>query len=500
MRIRAAFLLAIALAGALSTARAVVPTSHVIAREDAWREARALFDAERYGDALRVIGAALAHAPDDLDLLWLKAATLDRAGQSDRAISLYEHIVRMYPDVAPRLRTDYANALSHAGRTKEAAAVYRQVLAESPAEAEALHGFARMLNRQGQHRAAAGMYHALARAGADVAGDMAWTEYWSGRPDRARAEVARVTAVRSGDRGARRLSRLLDRDIGSGPTAGVHVASDNDGLDVTTFMLRQRVAAERGRTMLHIGVRQDEVSREGITLTLWRASAGVERIWSSTISTHAFADVLADGPSGVHRAFGNAWMTLRPAERVRIDVSGASDQIMTIAALGADVRMSTAAASADWQVTGAWSLGARGARSTFTDDNTQVRLTGETRLRLLRGGGWTASATGDMTTLASDHTPGTGYYSPEQYDEAAGGVLLSCEPWSAVAFSVHGRVGVLREDGGDTQSFGTYIARADGMLLPHVAVSAGLKGGDSNLSSPSGYSRTGAWAEAGLRF
>ncbi len=489
---------------AAPAAHAVGATSYAAATPaGAWREARDLYDRGRYADALRRIDRALVTEPDNADLLWLKAATLERSDHADDAIALYEHVARMYPDLAPKMRGDYSRALARAGRLNEANALFRAVLAESPQDPEALSGFARVLNWQGRHRAAAEMFRALQRTGAggpDADVDLGWADYWAGRPDRARVDAERVRAARPADASARRLLRALDRDTGSGPTIGVSNSSDNDGLDVTTFSARQRVASAKGRTLVHLGVRQDDVRREGVEFTLWRAGAGLEHVWTAAVSTHLFADVLGDGPAGVHRIFGSGWITVTPTERWRVDLAGASDQVLTIDALGADVRVATAAASVDWRITDYWSAGARGARDTYSDDNTQLRVSGQTRLRILGNAARSVSLTTDIAVLSSDREPGTGYYAPKEYTEAAGGLAIALEPWTAFVLQAHGRVGVLRENSSDAENFGTYIASAEGMLLPHVYLGSGVSGGDSNLSSPSGYSRTRVWAEMGARF
>jgi tetratricopeptide (TPR) repeat protein len=102
----------------------------------ALQQARAEFDAGRFGKAHEEAVAGLAESPDDVELLRLAGRAGVEAGSDDAADHLRK-VTELEPDSAEAWR-DLADALAAEGRTEEANEAFRKVLDIEPDDEVAL--------------------------------------------------------------------------------------------------------------------------------------------------------------------------------------------------------------------------------------------------------------------------------------------------------------------------------------------------------------------------
>lgn len=187
--------------------------------------ARALVEAERYGEALEQYDVALGDATDRA--LVIEAADVaDAAGAPDRVVAILERHAAAVERPDPDMRLRLARALAWTGRHDAAAAAYAGYLAERPDDVDARLARARQLTSMDTTRLAEArseLERVLeadpARAEAlELLGHLA---RWAGDPDAALKHYERAAAVEPGlegvDEGMRlalemRQSRLAHQD------------------------------------------------------------------------------------------------------------------------------------------------------------------------------------------------------------------------------------------------------------------------------------------------
>jgi tetratricopeptide (TPR) repeat protein len=108
-----------------------------------FRLARALFRQQKAAEALPHLERLLAIEPHNAAYRNLMAGALALAGEFDRAMTLYEDLLRTYAN-QPQIWLNYGHALRAVGRSDEATAAFRRCIGFDPTLAEAYLGLANM--------------------------------------------------------------------------------------------------------------------------------------------------------------------------------------------------------------------------------------------------------------------------------------------------------------------------------------------------------------------
>ncbi len=157
---------------------------------------------------------ALAHRPDDLQLLRLLALALDEHGSPAEAVQGWRELVRRLPGV-PRWHTRLGFALAAAGDHDAAVGELRRAIRILPESAEPRVNLATVLEQGGEPEAAERLYHeaiALAPAGEAARGNLADLLDRSGRRQDAEGQLRELLDLDPSSAAAhRRLGELQDR-------------------------------------------------------------------------------------------------------------------------------------------------------------------------------------------------------------------------------------------------------------------------------------------------
>lgn len=424
------------------------------------------------------------------------------SGDTRGALRDLDALLAKAPDDRPAARTR-ALALAFADRLSEARAAYDRLLAEDPGDSEARMGYARVLNWQGHHREAARRYRELLEDGvddADVLSGLAQAEYWSGRPDRARAPLRTLLDRRGNDPEARALAWHLDREMCPSVFAGFERGDDSDGLGLGTGLLRYRQPLGPQDAVV-VQARADAVEDASSDFDLRRVGLGHERVWSDTWESHVYLDWQLNAPDPLQdRLLGDGWITAHPVDGLRFDVGLSREQVRTPTALSLNVLVLSAVASGDWRVGSRWGLHGEHRRNYYSDENDNWFSELALRYRALGRRDLSLDAELSGRHLASSQDLDHGYYDPHGYVEGGPGIAFSWEPRAGWTMAAAGRTGWQKEKGSPAEMLLTLEGRAEVPLGRQLSLGGSLSHSDSNLSSDSGYERTGWSIDLTTRF
>ena len=181
------------------------PTPEELARQ-AWTEARALADRGQHEQALARIDEGLRQKPGDVDLLWLQASVTGWAGRNAEAVSLFEKLVALHPELVRATRVDLGTQRLWAGDPAGALRDYDLKLEESPGDREALRMRALALSHANRLEESLAAYDTLLAANpgdVNLSLERARVLGWMGRHDDAAAAYESVLAAHPEERRAR---------------------------------------------------------------------------------------------------------------------------------------------------------------------------------------------------------------------------------------------------------------------------------------------------------
>jgi hypothetical protein len=227
---------------------------------------------------------------------------------------------------------------------------------------------------------------------------------------------------------------------------------------------------------------------------------GHERGWSTAWSSDLVLEYQYDGAGSAEHVLGEANVTLRPSDRVRVDAGAAREQVLAGGALALDIRAWTTTVGADWRVTRRWLVSGAVLRHRYSDDNTAFRTRFRTEVELRGRPGPEVTGKFLFEQLAAEDQPGHGYYAPEGYFEAAPALLVSVASEAGWRVGAEGRLGVQKENGSPGELLLGFSGFAEAPIGRSLSVGVHLQLSDSNLSAASGYSRNALGATLRGRF
>jgi tetratricopeptide (TPR) repeat protein len=444
--------------------------------------------------AVRDLDLRLQEDPSDGEARKMRALALSHADRLAESLAAYDELRRESPGDVD-LQLERARVLAWMGRNGRAAAAYREILRRHPDEARAKVGLAQNENWSGNHRRAAAIYAGMLKEGAEdpeITKGLAYAYYWDGRPEQSRAVLDGYLAQHPQDREGLQLARTLSHESSPSLTTGYERSDDSDALRVRTTTMEYRHPLRRQLTAVARWRRDNVKDQEGNRDPL-QIGAGLEKTWSDRWSGQLFLSRLAPARDEDADVLGEANLTHRPADRVRIDAGFAKDQVLTRLSLADRIALRILTAGVDWQATDKASVSVAerlrfygdGNRATLTSAAARQWVITERRMRL--------GLTFRVEQLRTDQDLDHGYYDPERYTEFGPGAELELKPDERWTFGFAGQIGQQQEKGSDQEPYHNFTATAEIPLGDALGVS--LVGGrsNSNLSSASGFKQN-RWA------
>jgi tetratricopeptide (TPR) repeat protein len=226
------------------------------AAANAWiATAREAAQASDHDTAIKAFEYAMEADPSRRSALLREYADqLTYGGRGDEAIPLYRELLAaqgLSADEQTRARRGLALALSWTDQQQPALREYQALVAQNPADLDALRSVARVQSWQGQHRRAVEQLEAfLADHPHDSEGVamLAQTLDWMGRPDRAKALLRDQLAAVPGDANAQRLLDEIERDDRPETFFDYSESHQSDNLRITGWGVRQDLTLNDGLT------------------------------------------------------------------------------------------------------------------------------------------------------------------------------------------------------------------------------------------------------------
>jgi len=457
----------VAAAAAADTGRAFDPErarQRVAAAREAAGGDRHEEAAGAFLDALASDGRLVAVVADELayQKLWREDA--------EKAVFYFRRYLARHPDQPSRdARKGLALALSWSGRQGDAVALYRELLAEDPADAAVRLGLGRAL-------------------------------IWDNRLH-AGHEVLRALEVDpDADPGARRgagqfLLTVLD---GYDPHLDLrwNASWDSDDLDIHRLGVRGRT--NLASALLEAAVRQSWYRQPG------QPDAAAQRLGLGAVvplhhrwTLHAYGwldRVGSDGPvtfTGADldwtRPGGDAWLTWVATSRLRLDLGAASQPVETYQALSDELHHELVNLSAEWRLARAWTLAGGGQVASYSDGNGRTR--GTLLLQWRREGTWELRAGPSFWYMDYEDAYPGGYWAPAWVRNGSLRVLVA-RRWDRLVARLDGSLGLERELGGDAVTVGGVHGQLGWRLAGGWLLQADLGYSRSRFATASGYSRT----------
>ena len=477
MAVRTTLALLLWLAACAAAAEDAPDDSTIIDPQRAWERvaaARDLAASDRHHDAVGAYLDALAadarlvpHVAQEIayQKLWREDA--------EKAIFYFRRYLARHPDGDARgVRKGLALATSWSGRQPEAVRMYRELVAEDPADGEARVGLGRSLvwdNRLHEG-------YTVLRA----------VETGFGPDDAAGREAGNF------------LLTVLD---GYTPHLELRVdaSRDSDELDITRWSAHGALTVA-GNKLLRIMPSVATYRRPGQpTVTAPRLGAGLvgslARNWA--VQAYGWLDAfrsgapLFAGPEKLDwtRAGGDAWVTWLPAPRLRLDAGAASQAVETFYALDRHLHFEQLSLSADWRPARHWSAGLAGDAATYSDGNDRRRARASLKWR--REGRWEVAAGPVLTYMDFAEAYPGGYWAPDWVRNGSLEATVKTRG-RRTTWRLSAGFGLEKEPGADAQTVGSVSGRVGWRVAAGWLVAAEAGWSKSSFASASGYSRTAA--------
>lgn len=449
--------------------------SGVIDTDAAWRHvatARDLAAGERHTEAASAYLDALAN---DARLVPMVAHEIAYQKlwreDAEKARFYFRRYLARHPGEENRgARMGLALATSWSGRQPEAVAMYRQLVAEDPADGEARIGLGRSL-------------------------------VWDNRLHEGWTVLRGVETSFGPDDPAGRGAGdfLLTALDGYTTTLDLRVDAswDSDDLDILRIAPHGAVTV-LGHSLLQIMPSLAFYRQPGqADITAPRLGAGLVTAPAHNWAVHAYAwfdhfgsaAPLFGGADKLDwsRLGADAWVTWLPAPRLRLDAGASSQAVETFYALDRHLHYEQASLSADWRFARHWSAGLSGSAADYSDDNSRVR--GQASLKWRREGRWNLLVGPVVTAMDYDIPYPGGYWAPDFVRNASLEATATTRT-RRMTYRLSAGYGMEKETGAASQAVGSVSGRVGWRCAPSWLVAAEAGWSKSSFASASGYSRT----------
>jgi tetratricopeptide (TPR) repeat protein len=440
-----------AAAGGPAPQAAAVPTPELLAR------ARAATDRRDFNTALPLFEQLVQRAPADADLLIEAARVFGWADRNARAAALYRQALA----AAPARRADIVPSLAWqtlwAGDTAAALPLLQEATALQPSDRALAWARANALNHAGRHREALALFQRWApSANESERVDLARSLRWAGFEDRAWPLLREATTPE-----ARWLRDYrLARDVAPYAYASHEISEDRDGL--------KSRGTSVGAGMLVLGGITAELGAQRLALDDSFGAASASTFEASGRVRLGEPDAAGGTwwPQLVLRSHRiDGWSPLNftarikglPADGWRVDAEHTRELVPTPRAYANRVTVDVTSLGADWRRDERLSAAAALALLKFDDGTTRQRFNGRVEWALVTRPRWHVGAEWSGFERTREGAPGSdarGYWNPRRYEEAR---LVTGIQWELRPFDLQARAGLARSreiDGSGSASRG----------------------------------------------
>ncbi|MGI9043775.1 MAG: tetratricopeptide repeat protein [Gemmatimonadaceae bacterium] len=387
----------------------------------------------RNAESAKLFRAVLDREPNRArDVLREYADQLTYSGRAREAIPLYRQSLGYGTSASDSLpaRLGLALALSRSDQLQEAESEYERILRLYPGNVEATKGRARVLVWRGRHRAAQAQLRALLSrepADRDAALLLAQSQHWSGRSDRALKTLDGPLAQHPD---GRRLLEEIHRSQAAATRLTLEQSRQSDDLEIAAGVLQHSVPLS-GQALAEFRLEQrrfsprgdpagdTKVTRPSIYGRRWIGEAlelniapGLELITQPGLRDGATTFVY------------DSWLTIRPADYLRLDVSSNRSTFDNVRSLQKRIAQTSGGASADYLPDELTRLTGRVIGSRFTDGNTRSTFQVEAERQVIRAPHFYVGARGER--IAFERQLDNGYFNPLRY----GAVVATGRAWN----------------------------------------------------------------------
>jgi Flp pilus assembly protein TadD len=407
------------------------------ASADAWiATAREAAQADEHTRSIDAFEHAMREDPSTRsEILREYADQLTYGGSGSRAVPLYREVLDT-PGISVEeqvnARRGLALALSWSGQNRTALREYQALVAENPADLDALRSVGRLQSWRGQHRRAVEqLENFLAKYPNDPEGVILLAQAldWMGRPDRAEAVLRTHLALTPGNANAQRLLDALERSQRPETLFNYRESHQSDNLRITGWELGQDFQFNNGLTTVgprfHT-YRYDPQRRSGppdsSEIFVYRPGLHARHRFNDAIEWNGtgWVDVIDEkhGDDGAPFTY-NTWFTFWPNDFFRVDVGSNRTTLDNEMSLRQNIKATYASGSVDvmpdeyWRITGRYRWG------DYTDGNEQSWWQGEAE--------WQAPWRRPRTHFALRYTGmdfkkqlNNGYFNPNVYHSGEG--------------------------------------------------------------------------------
>jgi len=444
------------------------------AAANAWiATAREAAQSDDHATSIRAFENAMSESPAKrAEILREYADQLTYGGRGTEAVPLYREVLEtpgISAEEASRARRGLALALSWSDQQLPALREYQALVANNPADIDALRGIGRVESWRGQHRRAiADLEKFLAEYPDDPEGVtlLAQALDWMGRPDRAEKVLRDHLASRPDNAPAQRLLTEIERSQRPETRFNYRESHQSDELRITGWELGQDFQFNDGLTT--VGPRfhtyryhpQDSMNvpvppggpDDSSDIYVFRPGLHVRHRFNDAIEWNGFGwvDVIDEKHGDDSAPFTyDTWLTLWPNDFFRIDLGSNRTTFDNETSLRQDIRATYASGSVDvtpdekTRITGRFRWG------DYTDGNEQTWWQAEVERRI-----WNDPRTHFMlryTGMNFTKQLNNGYFNPNAYNSWDAVIRAYDELLPGLWYHVEVSAGAERESGHSAQ-------------------------------------------------
>jgi tetratricopeptide (TPR) repeat protein len=318
----------------------------------------------------------------------LEANPADRQARLGRAQALawsnrHEEAIREYGLVAaedPGSRDatlGMAEVFGWDDKLETAKGLYGQILKDDPGDANAHNGVSRMLVWQGYHREGAEHYEELlAREprNLDAIEGLAFARHWQGRDDLSLKALDELLAAAPDRKAAREVFYV---------TQFSRYSTDKNHLRIATEGARSGLHVDPTFSVEALYSRQRLTQAHKDTIEANRGGVGFSKAFGDGFEINSFLYGTHFSAADFDVFTTSTWVTFKPGDMWRFDVSGNRETFEDIGALLNRITVDGVSGSFDFRPNRWWLFSAKYAWGDYSDDNRQDTVTAKVEYRLV---------------------------------------------------------------------------------------------------------------------
>lgn len=302
-------------------------------------------------------------------------------GQLSRSIVIFDLILQAEPNNVDVLNSK-AEVLSWQDKLEAALALYQKVLTIEPGNLTALKGQARMIVWQGQNRQGLSLYRQILKtypSDIDTLLGLARVQSWDGRDDLAMLTINQVLTLNPKNQEANKLKLgILQAQTFYVNQFNYH-SSDKNNLDIIYNGIRtgQHFDLLTAAELIYQKQRSFNITE----VSGQRIGLGIDKRFSDLVELNSFLYSNDYDAIGFKPFTTNTWLTLRPNDVWRLDISYNREIFEDVGSLNNKIIIDRAGLSADYKPDRFWLWSVILKNSSYSDGNAQNTLFGQIEYR-----------------------------------------------------------------------------------------------------------------------